>query len=66
MEKQNNRSRCSVFTAQKDQIKQAFTSKQNSEHENQVILQKITDDKKWHYTAVKKPTRITKRNNVKK
>ena len=36
-----------------EQIRPACVSKYNSKRENQVILLMITDDKKWHYLAVK-------------
>ena len=36
------------------EIRHACKSKYNLERENQVILLKITDGKKWHYLAVKK------------
>ena len=36
-----------------EKIACACTSKYNSKHEDQVILLKTTDDKKWHYLAVK-------------
>ena len=35
------------------EIRHAYKSKYNLEHENQVILLMITDGKKWHYLAVK-------------
>ena len=35
------------------EIRHAYKSKYNFEHENQVILLMITDGKKWHYLAVK-------------
>ena len=35
------------------EIKHACISKHNSTRENQVILLRITDHKKWHYLAVK-------------
>ena len=37
-----------------EEIRHAYKSKYNLEHENQVILLMITDGKKWHYLAVKK------------
>ena len=36
------------------EIRHAYKSKYNLEHENQVILLMITDGEKWHYLAVKK------------
>ena len=35
------------------EIRHAYKSKYNLEHENEVILLMITDGKKWHYLAVK-------------
>ena len=35
-------------------IRPAYTSKYNFNRKNQVILLMITDNKKWHYLAVKK------------
>ena len=37
-----------------EEIRHAYKSKYNLEHENQVIILMITDGKKWHYLAVKK------------
>ena len=36
------------------EIRLAYKSKYNFTHKNQVILLMITDDKKWHYLAVKR------------
>ena len=36
-----------------EEIKHAYVSKYNTNHENQVVLSMITDGKKWHYLAVK-------------
>ena len=35
------------------QTRTAFKSKYSNEHENQVILLMITDNKKWHYLSLK-------------
>ena len=43
------------------QIKIAYVSKNNSDREKQVILLMITDDKKWHYLAVKKLSALFRR-----
>ena len=37
-----------------EKIRQAYKSKYNLTHENQVILLMITDGEKWHYLAVKR------------
>ena len=37
-----------------EEIRHAYISKYNSDREDQVILLRITDGKKWHYLAVKK------------
>ena len=47
------------------QIRPAYVSKYNYDRENQVNLLMITDDKKWHYLAIKY-TNVVKRNNIKK
>lgn len=38
----------------KEEIKQAYTSKHNSERKDKVTLLIVTDDEKWHYFVVKK------------
>ena len=35
-----------------EKIRPAYVSKYNSNRENQIMLLKITDGKKWHYLAV--------------
>ena len=47
------------------QIRPAYVSKYNYDRENQVNLLMITDDKKWHYLAIKYAN-VVKRNNIKK
>ena len=37
-----------------EEIRHAYKSKYNLDHENQVILLMIADGEKWHYLAVKK------------
>ena len=46
------------------EIRQAYISKHNDEHDNQVNLLMITDGtSNWHYLAIK--NMIIKRNNIK-
>ena len=40
----------------KKEIKLAYKSKYNRKRKNQVVLLMITDNKQWHYTALKKYT----------
>ena len=48
------------------EIRQAYISKQNDKHNNQVNLLMITDGtSNWHYLAYKKPIWIIKSNNIK-
>ena len=54
------------FKRTSDQIKQAYTSKQNSELENKVILLKVGDAKKMALYCCEKLTRIAARNKIKK
>ena len=46
-----------------EKIRLTYTSRHNFKRENQIILQMITDGKKWHYLTVKSlsalPTEIT-------
>ena len=44
----------SYMTYNTEEIRRAYKSKYNLERENQVNLLMITDDKKWHYLAVKR------------
>ena len=37
-----------------EEIKHAYISKYNLDRENQVILLRVKEGKKWHYLAVKK------------
>ena len=43
-----------------EEIKNAYVSKYNTNHENQIILLVITDGKKQHYLAVKKSSALLK------
>ena len=54
------------FKRTSDQIKQAYTSKQNSELENKVILLKVGDAKKMALHCCEKLTLIAARNKIKK
>ena len=36
-----------------EEIRHAYKSKHNSNHENQVILLMITDGENWHYLVLK-------------
>ena len=48
------------FPHNSEKIRPAYVSKHNFNRKNQVILFMITDNKKWHYLAVKKlPTLLT-------
>ena len=54
IEKSNVNIDCNVLCAKKEKIYPAHVSKNNSSHENQVILLMIPNRKRYDYLAVKK------------
>ena len=53
IEKNNVTIAVNVWYAEKEKIYPAYVSKNNSNHEKQVILLMIPNEKKWHFLAVK-------------
>ena len=53
IEKNNLTIAVNVWYAEKEKIYPAYVSKNNSNHEKQVILLMIPNEKKWHFLAVK-------------
>ena len=53
IEKNNVTIAVNVWYDEKEKIYPAYVSKNNSNHEKQVILLMIPNEKKWHFLAVK-------------